>query len=539
MDRQESIPPYKANSTTNVDPERWLAAIVESSDDAIIGKNLDGLITSWNAGAQRIFGYGADEVIGKPITILIPQHLWNEETAILKRLRNGERVDHFETTRVRKDGSTIAISLTISPIRNAAGEVTGVSKIARDVTEHKKLLAREAAYRVEMLAEGKFRELIENAPDAILQVDFMGIIVLSNRTAELVFGYSRDELIGMSVDALVPEAARSRHPAHRKGFEAAGEIRPMGMGLDLRAVRKDGTEFPVEISLSTNRAEGGINITAVIRDVTERKRAEQQIHSLEQSYTAELEARHKEAERVNQLKSEFIASVSHELRTPLHTIIGFAELLGEEGVGSLNEKQRRFVHHIQTDSEHLLGLINDVLDLSRIEAGGLVVRTETLALQKAIMEAVNAIRLQSNGKQVVVREDRIPNTNVVADPLRVRQILYNLLSNGVKFTDPGGEVVVTATVDEDFVQITVADTGLGIPPDECDRIFDKFYQVGYTTMGVRQGTGLGLTICKKLVELQCGRIWVESEPGKGSRFTFTLPASPKVTQNTEPGDADQ
>jgi signal transduction histidine kinase len=277
----------------------------------------------------------------------------------------------------------------------------------------------------------------------------------------------------------------------------------------------------------------------VIRDVTERKGAEQQIHSLEQSYTAELEARHKEAERLNQLMSEFIASVSHELRTPLHTIIGFAELLGEEGVGSLNEKQKRFVHHIQTDSEHLLGLINDVLDLSRIEAGGLVVRTEALSVQTAITEAVNAIHPQASGKQVVVREDGVPNASVVADPLRVRQILYNLLSNGVKFTGPGGEVVVTATAAEDFVQITVADTGLGIPADECGRIFDKFYQVGYTTAGVRQGTGLGLTICKQLVEIQCGRIWVESEPGKGSRFNFTLPAIPKVTQITEPADANQ
>jgi PAS domain S-box-containing protein len=539
MDRQELIPDARTNSAANSDAERRLAAIVESSDDAIIGKTLDGIITSWNAGAQRIFGYSAKEAVGQPITIVIPQDLWHEETEILERLRNGERVDHFETTRLCKDGSTIAISLTISPIRDANGAITGISKIARDVTEHRRMLVREAASRAEILAERKFRDLIENAPDAILQADSTGKIMLANRTAELLFGYSRDEFIGMSVDALVPAAARSRHPAHRRKFEEAGESRPMGMGLDLLAVRKDGTEFPVEISLSPNRTQGGINATAVIRDVTERKRAEQQIHSLEQSYTAELEARHREAERLNKLKSEFIASVSHELRTPLHTIIGFAELLGEEGAGPLNEKQRRFVHHIQTDSEHLLGLINDVLDLSRIEAGGLVVRTEPLSLKTAIVEAVNAIHPQASAKQVVVREESIPDISVVADPLRLRQILYNLLSNGVKFTDPGGEVVVTASALEDCVQITVTDTGLGIPSEECCRIFDKFYQVGYTTTGVRQGTGLGLTICKQLVEIQCGKIWVESEPGKGSRFHFTLPVLPNVTRITEAADSEQ
>ncbi len=510
-----------------LDTERWLAAIVESSDDAIISKTLDGVITSWNSGAQRIFGYTASEVVGKPITVLIPQELWQEEVSILARLRRGERIDHYETTRLRKDGTKITVSLSISPIRDAAGAITGISKIARDLTEQKRILAREAAARAEMLAERKFRELIESAPDAILQVDSSGKIILANRTAELMFGYSRDELVGMQVDNLVPEASRDRHAAHRKQFEEAGVIRPMGLGLDLRACRKDGTELPVEISLSPMRNENSVHTTAVIRDVTERKRAERQIESLQKSYLAEIEARHKEEERLNRLKSEFIASISHELRTPLHTIIGFAELLDEQEVGPLNEKQQRFVHHIRADSDHLLNLINDVLDLSRIEAGGLTVRTVPLALETAISEAVNAIRPQAEGKGVAVREENIPAIGILADPLRIRQVLYNLLSNAVKFTESGGEVAVTAAEEESFVQITVSDTGLGIPPEECACIFDKFYQVGYTTAGVRQGTGLGLTISKQLVEAQGGRIWVESEPGKGSHFHFTIPVQPK------------
>jgi PAS domain S-box-containing protein len=525
---------HKIDLSKQLDAERWLAAIVESSDDAIIGKTLDGIITSWNSGAQRIFGYAADEVIGKPVTILIPEELWHEETEILKRLRRGERVDHYETTRLRKDGSSIIVSLTISPIRDASGDITGISKIARDVTENRRLLASEQLARAEVLAERKFRDLIENAPDAILQVDSAGKILIANRTAELIFGYNRDELSGMQVDVLVPEASRARHAAHRKAFEEAGISRPMGLGLDLRACRKDGSEVPVEISLKPTRTENGIRVTAVIRDVTERKRAEHQIESLKKSYLAELEARHREAERLNQLKSEFIASVSHELRTPLHTIIGFAELLAEQEAGSLNEKQKRFVHHIRTDSDHLLSLINDVLDLSRIEAGGMAVRTEGLLLQTVILEAVNAIRPNAESKKIAIREkEHIPEVSVLADLLRVRQILYNLLSNAVKFTDPGGDVGVRVRLDGDHVQITVSDTGMGIPSAECDRIFDKFYQVGYTTTGVRQGTGLGLTICKQLVEMQGGKIWVDSQLGHGSHFHFTLPLFQDVTRITE------
>jgi PAS domain S-box-containing protein len=524
---------YKGDLTNHFDAERWLAAIVESSDDAIIGKTLDGIITSWNAGAHRIFGYAADEVIGKPITILIPQELWTEESEMMKRLRTGERLNHFETVRLRKDGTSIVVSLTISPIRDASGTITGISKISRDVTEHKRLLANEQLARAQMLAGRKFQELIENAPDAILQVDSMGKIMIANRTAELIFGYQQDEFLGMPIDILVPQNVRSRHAAHRKAFEKAGISRPMGLGLDLHALRKDGTEVPVEISLSPMKTDSGSQITVIVRDVTERKRVEQQIELLNKSYLAELEARHKEAERLNQLKSEFIAGVSHELRTPLHTIIGFAELLDEQDTGPLNDKQRRFLHHIRTDSEHLLSLINDVLDLSRIEAGGLVVRPEAIPLQTAISEAVNAIRPLAKNKRITIQEEHIPDAAVLADQLRVRQIFYNLLSNGVKFTDPGGEVRVTAAQDGDYVRITVSDTGMGIPAPECERIFDKFYQVGYTTTGVRQGTGLGLTICKQLVQMQGGQIWVDSEPGKGSHFHFTLPVLPNVTGITD------
>jgi PAS domain S-box-containing protein len=535
----EALRAAQADKLGRLNAERWLAAIVESSDDAILGKSLSGVITSWNAGATRIFGYEAQEAIGKPISLLAWPGEEEQIELFLEKLRRGERVDHFEVARKHKSGRKIIVSLSLSPIVDSDGTIIGISKIARDITERKAAeiaLAvneqrlrnfndQEAASRVEILAERKFRDLIENAPDAILQVDSAGSIIVANRTAETMFRYSREELMGKGVEMLVPKANRAGHSEHRRAFASAGMTRPMGLGLDLLARRKDGTQFPVEISLSPVRTDSGVNVTAVIRDVTERKQTEQRVRTLQESYMTELEARQKEAERLNRLKSEFMASISHELRTPLHTIIGFAELLEEEAEASLNEKQRRFLHHIHADSEHLLSLINDVLDLSRIEAGGLHLRAESLSLQEIVAEAVNAIRPYADSKSVSVREGEYPKVCVWADPTRLRQILYNLLSNGAKFTKAGGDVVVDATIEGSYVKITVADTGLGIAPEECIRIFDKFYQVGFTPVGVREGTGLGLAICKQLVEMQGGKIWVESEPQKGSRFQFTLPHS--------------
>jgi PAS domain S-box-containing protein len=517
-------------------PERWLAAIVESSDDAILSMSLTGIITTWNAAATRIFGYETNEAIGQPVSLLA----WpGEEERIdlfLGILRHGGRVDHSQVSRKHKNGKKILVSLSLSPIVDSSGATIGIAKIARDITQQNeaaaalseskaRLIEQEANAHAEMLAESRFRALIENAPDAILQVNPSGAIVIANHTAEKLFCYTREELMGQNVDMLVPEASRAAHPARREALAAAGLSRPMGLGLDLFAQRKDGTKFPVEISLSPMKTESGVYVTAVIRDVTERKLTEQRVRNLQESYMTELEARHKEAERLNQLKSEFMASISHELRTPLHTIIGFTELLEEEGEGPLNHKQMRFLHHIHVDSEHLLGLINDVLDLSRIEAGGLHLRTEPVILAKIIGESIMAIRPYAESRSVSIRMGNDIDFSVTADPMRLRQILYNLLSNGAKFTQPGGEVLVDAVVEDNTVRITVSDTGLGIAPEECTRIFEKFYQVGFTPVGVREGTGLGLAICKQLVEMQNGTIWVESQLGQGSTFHFTLPHS--------------
>lgn len=624
------------------DAQQWLASIVESSDDAIIGESLEGIVTSWNNGAQRIFGYEASEVLGKHISLLAWPGNEEDTPRLIEGIRRGERVEHYETTRRHKDGSQIFVSLTLSGIHDAEGRLIGISKISRDVstrnatdamllrqarlldqvyepilvlsmddrivywnkgaelvygwtaaeaigrrgrellqteffeseslvrealetegnwegeltnltrdgvrrtmlsrrkrqegtggwevletsfdiTERKIARELEEQTRVIVLAEAKFRELIENAPDAILQVDSSGRILVANHTAEVMFGYTRQELLSKNVDVLVPAAARRRHIEHRASFAKSPKARPMGRGMELSALRKDGIEIPVEISLSPSQREDGINVIAVIRDVSDRRQREIQMRSLQENYMAELEARQKEAERLNLLKSEFLASMSHELRTPLHTIMGFSELLGEEGEGSLNDKQKRYLQHIREDSRHLLGLINDVLDLSRIEAGAISLRIEHISLADAVSDAVNSIRPNAAMKSLALESHDIFKGLVAVDPMRLKEVFYNLLGNAVKFTPEGGKITVQAEEDGRFVRVTIADTGIGIPADQLELIFEKFYQVGYATSGVREGTGLGLAICKRLIEMHGGSIGIESEPGSGSRFYFTVP----------------
>lgn len=371
-------------------------------------------------------------------------------------------------------------------------------------------------------AERRLGELLESAPDAILEFDEEGRIVLLNRMAERVFGYTREELLGQTVEALLPESLRELHKKHRSEYLLHPVTRPMGSGLRLEARRRDGSLFPVEISLSPVQS-GTARVTAIVRDVSERREMEDQLRAIQEKYIHELELRNREAEQANHLKTEFLSNMSHELRSPLHTVIGFAELLAEEKDGALNEKQRRFIGHIRKDSLHLLDLINDVLDLSKIEAGRLELRYEAFRVDAVIEDALSSVRPRASAKSLEIGTDVRLAEPVFADRVRCKQILHNLLTNAIKFTPEGGRVQVEAVRSGCFAQISVLDTGIGIPEDEQQAVFDKFHQVRAGIQGGAEGTGLGLAICKGLVEQHGGRIWLTSQPGNGSCFTFAIP----------------
>ncbi len=378
-------------------------------------------------------------------------------------------------------------------------------------------------------AARNYRRLLEAAPDAMVVVDRDGRVVLGNVQTEKLFGYTQNELKGRSIEDLVPGGYRGVLPEEGSGSGESVPARLVNPGTDLFADLKDGTRVPVEISLSAVDGHSGFEVIAAIRDITERKAAEQEIRDISERFTAELtatnqqlELRNREVERANRLKSEFLATMSHELRTPLHTINGFSELLSEEKDGLLNDKQRRFVTHIRTDGQHLLQLINEILDLSKIEAGQLELHPENVDAGDGIDDVLGSIRSLGAKKRVTVESSVERGVRIRADWIRYKQVLLNLLSNAIKFTPCGGRVWVEGKVEGGFACISVCDTGIGLPPEEHEAIFSPFHQAD-VTKSVREGTGLGLSITRRIVEHHGGRIWVESEPGKGSRFSFTMP----------------
>jgi protein-histidine pros-kinase len=371
------------------------------------------------------------------------------------------------------------------------------------------------------LADELSRGLLEAAPDAIIVVDRDGRILLVNGQTERLFGYSRAELLGLAVEVLVPARLAGGHPEHRRRYVADPHLRPMGAGLDLLGRRKDGTEFPVEISLSPLRTEHGLLVTSAVRDITDRKRLEENIREQNQA----LERQNRRIQEASRMKSEFLANMSHELRTPLNSIIGFAELMYDGRVGALADQHREFLGDILTSGRHLLQLINDVLDLSKIEAGKMEFFPESVDLHDVVADVSAAVRPMTAARRIRLTDDIAPAAaDIHTDRSRLMQVLYNFVSNALKFTAEGGHVHIRASLEgPDHVRMEVEDDGMGIDAQDFDRLFVEFQQLEAGAAKRFGGTGLGLALTKRIVEAQGGRVGVESVLGRGSTFHAVLP----------------
>jgi protein-histidine pros-kinase len=321
-----------------------------------------------------------------------------------------------------------------------------------------------------------------------------GKITLVNSQTEKLFGFSRTELIGSSVEMLIPMRFKEKHPGFRDSFFAAPQARSMGAGRELFAKRKDGTEFPVEIGLNPLETPEGQMVLAAVIDITERK-------------------------------SDFLAKMSHELRTPMNAIIGFSELLIDKKVGDLNEKQLDYLNDIHASGSHLLRLINDVLDIAKIESGKSELYLETFLVSELIEEVIKILKPIADKKELVISlllSDEIKL--IEADKSKFRQILYNLLSNAIKFNKQGGKVIIiTEPLGSGYFVLKITDTGIGIAKENLDKLFIPFVQLDSGTARLHEGTGLGLALTKSIIELHKGIISMESTEGEGSTFKLMMP----------------
>ncbi len=482
-------------------PEGLAAAIVDSAEDAIISKNLEGVIQTWNRAAERIFGYLPDEVVGKSITLLIPPDRLAEEQEILTRIKRGERIEHYEAVRVTKDGRRIPVSLTVSPIKNARGEIVGASKIARDISE------RKEAERI----RAHFAAIVESADDAIISKSLDGVIQSWNMGAERIFGYRPEEAIGRPITMLIPPERQAEEP------EILARVRNGERLMHYETVRvtKDGRRIPISLTISPIKNVSGeiIGASKIARDISERIGIENAL---------------REAER---RKDEFLAMLAHELRNPLTPIRTGLDII-QKNLG--DPKRRQWALEVIDRQLMQLGrVIDDLLDLARIVNGNIALKKDVVSLNALVSSAVEASRALIHSRRHELRVDLpTPDVSLYVDPVRMTQALTNLLMNAAKYTSPGGTIAVEGRVKDGSAYIRVSDTGRGIDAALLPKVFDPFVQGKTNYARTDGGLGIGLSIVRRIVEMHDGSVSAFSRgPNTGSEFSIKLPVPTDVVGN--------
>jgi PAS domain S-box-containing protein len=488
--------------------DRWLLGLA----DALILFDERGAVREWSAGAQEMFGYAEQDVLGMTLDelIVLPDRIQEQRQFVAETLHIGGGT--FETLRRRKDGTLIYVDITAKVVRDTeedAGPLLLFSE--KNVTSLK-------VQRDSKALEARYRELLESTPDGIVIVNPTGHILIANRQAESLFGYGPDEMRGSTVESLLPERFRTSHKGHRSHYFEQPRTRAMGAGLELYGLRKDGTEFPVEISLSPLRTEETPLVMSAIRDVSERRRFEKT-----------LQDKNLELEKANRAKDRFLASMSHELRTPLNAVIGFTDTLLMRLPGDLNPAQERQLQIVRSNASHLLSLINDLLNLAKIEAGRIELNPETTECCSLVRETVASLQpqAQAKGLDLIVEVPDRP-IDFRTDRRALSQILINLATNAIKFTEEGS-VRLRLTAESDGaaqagIEFVVEDTGPGISAEEQGALFEAFVQGRAARLRGGEGTGLGLHLSRKLAEVLGGELSCQSVPGKGSTFVLRLRA---------------
>jgi len=496
-------------------PARSALDIVNLSPDALVVLAADGTIQAWNPAAERIFGVAAVQALGRDFDELVAAQPSRAPLA------GPDGVLHDELLCRRDDGSVIHVRRSVRRLVGGDAERGDHGEAGERVCTLSDVTALQAARDHERV-RARWHELLDSLPDAVVIVNDSGRIVLFNAQAEAVFGHAAAAVLGQPVEALLPARLRARHLPQRTGYLAEPHLRPMGQGQALRGLRADGSEFPVEISLSPLELDGRRLVMSAVRDTSERLRIEQALQQQNQAL-----------ERANRAKDHFLASMSHELRTPLNAILGFTGLLLMRLPGPLNEAQQRQLQHVQTSGQHLLSLINDLLDLAKIESGHVELTREPVDARVVIDEVIAALRPVAQSRALRL-DGALPHgaLRVLGDRRALHQVLLNLVANGLKFTDQGGVIVSARTLpaDEGWPEggwaLDVVDTGVGISEADQARLFGAFVQVGEATRQAGEGTGLGLHLSNKLAGLMGGRLTVQSRAGEGSCFTLSLHRAP-------------